>query len=362
MLPVLSRLFPMPRMLAMQGGGIEISDRSVKYMRFTGHGYSTARLVSFGEIPLPQGAVVDGVLKESEPLIVALKRVRAECKFSIVYASLPESKGYLFSDHLPRTAAADIEGTLALALSSHVPLVPAEAVYDAEVMEHESTSDYISIIAAATTEELATAYADTLRAAGFLPLSFELEPQAAAHAIISSQTGPSAHATIIADLGEIKTMLCIVEDGVARFTTSSAGSETLDSAAAAEGVDAREIIRRKSDVGIIHGSHAESRLLLQLADRYAAEISRLAVYWNAHGMQEGGRAAVGGVILYGGNANIKGLPEYLARKIRLPVSTARIWDALGASRRIHPIPHDQSMRFATVAGLALRALKDAPLA
>lgn len=356
---LLSRLFPMPRLLTMQGGGIEISDRSVKYMRFVGHGYHSARLVSFGEISLPPKAVTEGIIADADAVIHVLKRVRMQCKFSLVYASLPESKGYLFSDQLPRAAASDLSDALALALSSHVPLAPAEAVYDCEVIEHESTADHVSIIAAATTEELGLSYAQVLSAAGFLPLSFELEPQAAAHAMLPHEQGPSAHATIIADLGETKTMLCVVEDGVARFTTSSEGSESLDASLMGAG-DVNEIVRRKTDIGVAHGTHADAKVMLQLADRFATEISRLAVYWNAHGATQGGRAAVGNVILYGGNANIKGLPEYLTRKVGLPVTTARIWDALDGSHQIPPIAQDQSMRFATVSGLALRALKHSP--
>ena len=356
---ILSRFFPMPRFLAMRGGGIEISDRSIKYMRFTGHNLESARVVAFGEIPLPTGAIADGEIHDPAALLKVLRQVRAACRFSLCYASLPESKGYLFSDQLPRSAAADVEGALALALSSHVPLAPAEAVYDCELMLEESSAEQVSIVAAATSEEIALSYSQALGAAGFLPLSFELEPQAAARAILAGKTVNPDRAVIIADLGQTKTMLCVVERGVPRFTTSSEGSEVFDNAIAAAGVDVREIIRRKIDIGIVQDAHDDTRVFLQLADRFAEEIARLAAYWNAHGPTQGGRASVGSVVIYGGNANIKGLAEYLSHKVRLQVGVAHVWEAFGSSRRIHPITADQFMRFATVAGLALRALQHA---
>lgn len=345
----------------MQGGGIEISDRSVKYMQFRRRGRRSARLVSFGEIPLPHGIVEDGEILDKEALVGVLRLARSRCRFYLCYASLPESKGYLFSDQLPRQGTADIKSALALALSEHVPLAPAEAVYDCEIVETESTSDTVSIIAAATTEALASAYASALSGAGFLPLSFELEPQAAARAILPGSDGSAPQATIIADLGETKTMLCVVEGGIARFTTSSDGSSAIDATIATAGADAREIIRRKIDLGIVHGNHADIKSFMALADRFTDEISRLVAYWNAHGASLGGRASIGSIVLYGGNANIKGLPEYLSHKIGLPARIAHIWEELGGERRIYPIAADQTMRFATVAGLALCALQHGPL-
>ncbi len=60
--------------------------------------------------------------------------------------------------------------------------------------------------------------------------------------------------------------------------------------------------------------------------------------------------------LYGGNANMKGLPEYLGRATGVPVHRAAIWDVIGLSKNAPPpIPAEQALRFATVAGLALRA-------
>jgi Tfp pilus assembly PilM family ATPase len=357
---VFSRFFPMPRFMSLHGGGIEISDRSVKYLRLSSHDLSAAHIAAFGEIPLPVQTIVNGEIHNMQALVDVLKHVRQVCGFSFVYGSLPESKGYLFSDFLPQTAIADVQGALAMALSSHVPLAPAEAVYDCEYVQPEHTQDSISIVAAAIGEDLALSYCRALESAGFMPLTLELEPQAAARAVLAGQMREGS-AAIIADLGETKTMLCVVEGGIPRFTTSIEGSASLDAAVAATGADIREIIRRKVDVGIVHGAYGETRELLQLADRFAAEISRLAVYWNTRYQAEGKGTPIGNVVLYGGNANIKGLAEYLSRVVRIPVSVARIENILHGTDRVHLLSADQFLRYATVVGLAMRIAAVGPI-
>ncbi len=367
---VLSRFFPVPRYLAMHGGGIEISDRSIKYLELARRGtpsagaqQGTTHVVSFGEVLLPQGSVVDGLIKDRAVLAGTLKEVRRRCRFSLCHASLPESKGYLFTTHLPLAeedaSETEMKDALALALSSHVPLSPAEAVFDCELLPEESASpSERAVVAGAFPEELALAYAEALGAAQFLPLSFELEPQAAARAVANAP-----RTAIIADLGETKTMLCVVENGRSRFTTSGEGSQMLDSALLAQGLGVRDIARVKADAGLLAAGKG-AKPFLATGQSLAGQISRLTEYWNAHGVLGTEKehaeptavrnAPVAEVILYGGNANIKGLPEYLSRSIGLPVRLADVWKSVGLSQAVPPLPFDKTLRFATVAGLALR--------
>lgn len=352
MASVLSKFFPMPRSLALHGGGLEISDRSIKYLRLARRVGGRTRAAAFGEVPLPSGAVEGGTIRDRDVLISALASVRHECGFSLCFSSLPEGRGYLFSTALPRPKDGDLRGALALALPESVPLSPAEAVFDCEIIAAESADDMLSVAAAAFSEDLASAYADALMAAGFLPLSFELEPQAAARAVVPP--GITEGAVIIADFGETKTMLCVVQNGAARFTTSTEGSAALDELLAKSGADGREILRLKTDVGLANKSWPGSDVFASMAERLADDIKRLSGYWNARG-GAGQSGGVQGALIYGGNANIKGLPEYLSRAVGLPVRIADMWSALGsAPHTVHPIPRDQSMRFCVVAGLAMR--------
>lgn len=339
----------------MEGGGIEISDRSVKYLRLAQGKKGGVHVVSFGEVALPPGAVITGEIRNDKALIDVLGVVRKQCKFSLCYASLPEGRGYLFSSRLPKTTAGNLHSALTLALPSHVPLAPAEAVYDCQIMPTPADAPDLSIVAGAISEQLVEQYAAALAAAGFLPLSMELEPQAAARAIVAPGESDEK-AVIIADFGEAKTMLCVVEQGEPRFTTGSDGSSGYDTKLANEGLSIGELIRRKIDIGLADETKPEAAAFLALAESLAAEIGRLALYWNAHGSAEGGTSTVGGVVVYGGNANIKGLSAFLSRKTGLSVRMADIWQSIERGAAMHPIPQSESMRFVTVAGLAMRAV------
>src|SRR3989344_2810433 len=118
----LRRLFPTPRLLAMEGGGIEISDRRIKYLALAEGRF----VLSWGEVKLPPGVVEQGDIKDEAALVQALERVRQKAHFSLAHVSLPEQKGYLFELSLPRAALEDLADAVALALPGYLPLPPAD--------------------------------------------------------------------------------------------------------------------------------------------------------------------------------------------------------------------------------------------
>lgn len=334
----------------MEGGGVEISDRSVKYLKLE-RTAAGRRVVAFGEELLPQGAVVSGEIRDRDTVVRVLAKVRRSGRFSFVHASLPEQNGYLFEMQVP-TGVGTLAEAVPLAISEHVPLAPAESVFDCEPIRDGGRALAVTVFP----ERLALAYSRAFTDAGFQPLSFELEPQAALRAVVA----PGTPAAILVDFGAERSILSVVQGGVACFAESYDGSEVIDAALRAKGLSEEELSRLKTEEGLA-GRPDVAEICAKTVSVLATEIDRLRVYWQTHALQSGKHESIRSILLYGGNASMKGLPEYLSRAIGIPAAVAEVWRALTPGRTeldpasIPAIPRFELPRYATTIGLALRA-------
>jgi len=86
---LIMRFFPPPAFLTMPSVGVDISDRSIKFLEFE-RVKDTYKLGAFGDVSLEKDAVVGGEIKNEEGLIDGLKDIRGKVKPMFVRASLPE--------------------------------------------------------------------------------------------------------------------------------------------------------------------------------------------------------------------------------------------------------------------------------
>jgi Tfp pilus assembly PilM family ATPase len=85
------------------------------------------------------------------------------------------------------------------------------------------------------------------------------------------------------------------------------------------------------------------------------EISRVHTYWQEHADDDGlPRPAIEAVVLSGGQASLPGLIDYMRGNLPVPVSVGNPWINVGEPGSLPPIEYQQSLRFATAIGLALR--------
>ncbi len=358
-------ILPTPRYTALCGGGLEISEHSVKHLILeparTGLGGGKGFTIkASGSDTLPPGSIRDGEVGNAEALGEVLRAVRAKMGTPFVHVSLPEQKGYIFTTSFPRTPELSVKEAVAFTLEEHVPLSTEEAIFDCQEVrgasEHE-VSVNVTVFPRKTVEGQYAA----LREAGFLPLSFEMESQAAARAL----TLPGDTRTrMIVDFGDTRTSISIVDRGIVRFTTSLeiAGTSLAAALQKAFNVSEEEADRLKNEEGIVAARRGSkvAEALISTVSALRDEINRRFIYWHTHAVEsERAGRQIEEVLLIGGNANLRGLPEYLGQVLRTPVKQPDIWlNVCDFRSYIPPIARNESFRYATVTGLALRAFHE----
>lgn len=340
----------------MNGAGIDVGVGSVKSVSFSLRGGMCA-LDSYREAELAEGVVVGGDIEQPEKMVEVLRSFRLRERVHFAHASLSERKAYLYQTLIPH-GANNLRSAVEFSLESHVPIPPEETMFDFEVIRRIEAGTIVSVTAYA--KRVIELYTSVFAKAGITLRSLEIESQALGRAVITK--ADRERVVMVVDFGRTTTRIAIIDHGVTAFTvTVDVGGEALTAAVMKRfGVSSDEAENIKNEKGFLEGS-GNSELheaLMITVSVLKDELSRHISYWNT--ADEGGipRLAVDALILVGGNANLKGLPEYLSRVLGLPVRVGDAWaNAFSLDEYIPTLPYEESLEYATTIGLALRSCK-----
>ena len=355
--PFLERFFPTPAFLRMPAGGLDISDRSIKFLEL-GHTRGEIALGRYGEAAVPEGVITGGEIVEREELLRILREMHARLGMRFVNVSLPEEKSFIFSLELPSLLPSEVRQSIELALEEHIPLHADEAVFDFEVAQFpRDESDHLDVNVSVMPRVVAELYLDVLNEAGFVPLAFELEGQAIARAVVREGDQGTFMAV---DFGATRTSVSIVERGVVWFTTSIAigGKELTNAIVKDFGVSFADAERIKIEQGLGQksGELGVYASLIATLSVLRDELSKHYQYWNER--HKGVRHEHGGIekiIMCGGDAVIPGIIEFLTADVGVSVTLGNPWiNVFSLEEHIPSLHSNDAQRYTPAIGLALR--------
>lgn len=358
-LSTFERLIPPPAYMMMPSTGVDISDTSLKYIRFASGVKKVGKreLELWGEIDIADGVLKRGQVMDAKQLVTVLEEFKAKTKADYVRVSLPEERAYLFETEIKRsTPAKEIRGLLEFRLEENVPIPAREAFFDYDILENETTDAALRVVVAAYSRETILHYYDACRSAGLTPLSFEVEAQAMVRSILPAGI---AGAHMLVDFGKTRTGIGIVYNGVLMYTsTIDFGGNQLSEILRKElgDITEGELTMIKNSQGLIKGVNdtrsydALISTVSVIKDELAARIQ----YWHSAEYKQTDRR-IQSLILCGGSANLKGLPEYFTEILGINCARANVWqNAFNLNDVVPPIDLRHSYGYATAIGLALK--------
>ncbi|PIR85257.1 hypothetical protein COU15_01670 [Candidatus Kaiserbacteria bacterium CG10_big_fil_rev_8_21_14_0_10_45_20] len=348
------RAFPPPNFLSTPGAGIDISSGSVRSIVFSnmnvGHPSISSRKVA-----LPKNVVVDGEIEKPDTVVEFLRSFRLREGIQFAHASLPEKKAFLYQTVIPRTGQG-MRSAVESTLEEHVPIPPSEASFDFEIVRSVEGGDVVSVTVYAT--RIIEQYYDVFERAGITLLSLEVESHAIARALVPEKEDK---VSLVVDFGKETMRLVVLDSGVASFTTTvEVGGDTLTKAVMKHyEVSEQEAETIKNEKGFLGGGEHKDlyETLMTTVSVVRDEIAGHILFWNSPTeAQVIDHKPITEIIMIGGNANLKGLPEFLARALDIPVRIGNVWGgALSFDEYIPPLSFHESLEYGTAIGLALRS-------
>lgn len=348
------KYFPPPKFLTMASIGVSVTDEAVRVIEFkqTTHGLELGK---YKEIKIPQGIIEGGEILKKKELVDILKDIKKEFGYTFVRASLPEEKTYVFRTDLPPIPDEAIAGSIEFKIQENVPLSPAESVFDYSVISREK--DKIGISVTVVPQTLVAFYTDAFRQAGLIPISFKVESQAIARAIVP--TGDMLNALII-NFNDKRTGFYIVSKGVIQFaSTLRLGADSLTSLIErhfnVSHEKALEMKRTKSFAKDLENSELMYSIISSLSV-IKDEISKVQAYWKSYTDKDTtkGDQKLEKIILCGEDVVVAGIDRYLSINVGLPVEVAKVWaNAFDVRSYIPELPMIDSLNYGAAIGLAL---------
>lgn len=344
--------------------GLDISDRSVKYLKFRSN--ASYEVEFFGQWALPEGIIVGGEIRREDDLIAILKQLLSRegggLRSCFIAASLPEEKSFLRLIQLPKVDRDKVGIAVQREIEANVPLPAEELIFDQEVIDPpEDHFDHLDIIITAFPKGVVESYARVLKRAGLMPAVLELESQAVARATGSNLRPHSAE--IIVDIGKTRAGIAVISGGAIIFTeTIALGGVIFESnIARVLNISPEKAVVIKKETGLDRQAY-EGKVFFALVPACAAladEIKQARSFYEDHAKHAHGvNPAIGAVFLSGGDANMRGLATYLSSALKVPVSLSEPF-APFLEKSFYPVPaisKSQSLAYAGAIGLALRAV------
>ncbi len=350
-------LFPVPKYLKMPAVGLDVSDRSFKYVEL-----SEKRgqfLVSrFGTRIIPEGIVESGEIKDKKKFTELLKSINSELKIKFINASLPEEKAFISRIELPLMDEENIRDAIEFQLEEHIPLSPNDAIFDFEIIKKDEKKKTISVNVAACPKALVESYRDTFLESGFFPLSFEMETQSFSRSMVPKNSGTSY---FLVDFGKTRTSFAIVNEGKVKFSSSIrvGGDKVNESLSRNLNIDIIAAENLKKTKGLTKNKDNERiyESLLLVVSVIKDEIKRNIEYWNSCTLKEQGEAKkIDKILMCGGDSNLIGLPEYFSYELKMPVELGNPWVNIFSFKKYIPdIELNESLTYAVALGLVLRS-------
>ncbi len=352
--------FPPPKYLLMPAVGIDISDRSFKFVELLDD-LDHLRLGRYGGQIIPDGLIKSGEIINKDGLANFLRASLSGFNIGSVAISLPEEKAFVGLVTMPKMADSDVRGALELQIDEHVPLAAADVIFDYEIIPSKNDLDHLDLVLIAFPKNVVEAYNEVAKLAGFRPLIFEMEAQALARAIIPPEENDTV---MIIDFGRTRSSFVIVSEKIVRFTSTVnvAGSALDEAIAKAFKVDVFEAERIKKERGLVRTKENESvfNALLPTVSVIEDEIARYLSFWKNHSQHMHRSESdndVKRIYLTGGDVNLVGFPEYLSYQLNLPITRANPWINITEFNHYIPtISYKESLSYATALGVALRGV------
>ncbi len=346
--------FAPPRYIALPLSGVDLSTSGVKAVRLV-KGVNGLILSHYAQSNIPFGAFVDGEIVDHPAIVTALVDASHTTGISVANVALPESKSYLFETTVEGSKKVEWRIAVEQHLDELIPLPPLETAFDiVGVGQNKQGNTLVAGVGFArrVVEETLSVFDQ----ANITTRSLEDEPFAMARALLPE--GDTSTVLII-DVGKTTTKIAIVMDRIPRFaTTIGIGGHALTLAVQKYfGVTETEARKIKAERGIVSAPGNEDYLAAMLSTVSAIrdEIATRLDYWQKRAASSGAHESVSHAILAGGNASVRGFPEYLEGSLGVPVVTGDVFTNL-ASRDtwIPELDYTESLAYATAIGLALR--------
>jgi type IV pilus assembly protein PilM len=290
------------------------------------------QLVRVAQVPMPEGGVSNGEIRDSALVAEALKELWSRGKFRSrdVVLGVANQRVVVREVALPWLSDKELRESLPFQVQEFVPIPVEEAVLDFHVLEEFEREGrrMVRILLVAAQKGMIQQIVHAAEAAKLRPVGLDLVPFAIVRSVGSIEgsglAGSEGGDEAIVDIGADTTSICVHAWGVPRFVRilPSGGRDVTDAVARAVGVpeEEAELIKRDGESGLAPEKREQAtQAAVSRAAAFADDIRSSLDFYQS---QMPG-AKIGRVLLTGGGSKLEGLQRMLVDRFPADVAVGR---------------------------------------
>ncbi|HPN96828.1 MAG TPA: type IV pilus assembly protein PilM [Candidatus Moranbacteria bacterium] len=337
---------------------VDLSDLSVKIFQLEKDG-RIDRVRGYAHADIPEGFLDDGRIMEknkvAEIIKAAMKKtIPKKINTRKVICSIPESKAFLRIISIPKVNEEEAREAIKWEMEANIPLSSDQVYFDWQFLEEAGGKQ--NVLTAAVSKEIVDDTVEVLGLAGLEVYGMEVESIASVRSLIPFEL--SKEVFLIVDIGARRTSFIISEGNLPSFTSSIPFSSEVisDSISKSLNIDKKEADKIKINQGIEHSFEENSifNIIKPMLENLATEIEKTIDFYG--GISKGS-LEIKKIILCGGGSNLRGIVPYLTTRLCKDVMLGDPWVNLNFGNNLPIIDKNNSIKYTTAIGLALKGIK-----
>jgi type IV pilus assembly protein PilM len=343
--------------LARVGVGLDIGTSSIKIIELEGG--APIRLSRFGRIPLPEGALVGGVVKDSDAVSRSITEAfqALQIKHKQVQVAIAGQAVVVRNIKIPEMAEAEIGAALRWEAERYVPFPVEQCTMDFAILGRDTAQRELEVMLVCAHNDIINSHLEVLQKAGLQPMAVDIQPFALNRALGLEDSQKNRKNVAVLDIGAGSADLSIFKDGISRFTRilPLAGNRFTEDVMKVTGVSFAEAEQLKLqytdallDLSLVGPDSLEYKVnfaMQSVLRELVTELTRSLDYFYLQQRDE----EIAWLALCGGGAKIKNLIPYLQQELEIRVSASLdAWQIVCSER--------QSAEFEAVKPIMLVAL------
>ena len=313
--------------------GLDVGSTAVRAAELTGG--DNPVIVRAAQVPLPEGAVENGEVRDPDAVGEALRELwqRGGFKARQVWLGVGNQRVVVREIALPWLPEKELRQSLGLQVQEFIPMSADEAVLDYDPLgefEHDGRR-MLRLLLVAAQRLMVDQLVNAALAAKLEPMGLDLVPFAIVRAIGSGDAGMDLEGSgdeAVIDIGSHVTNIVVHDRGTTRFVRvlPSGGRDVTLAIARAAGVqdDVAETLKRGEPVEGGPDLEQTRTIAIQRASQFVDEIRSSLEFYSAQ--TQGARVAR--LLISGGGSKLDGLLELLRKKIPIQVERGAVFQRI----------------------------------
>ncbi len=344
--------------------GLDVGDLSVKAVQLKniskGHKKAEYKIVNTKSISLPPGLIIDGEIQKPEEVRKKIQEMlsstndgRKPMESSWVVAGLPETKTFLRHIEIKKKPDKITEQDVLEHVKKHIPFDEGTYYFDWQYIPKKNET-HTSILVGATQKNISDMYTYLLESLGLGIVGLDIEALAIARSMITASKQYEGEARGLLDIGASRSSLIIYDHDIIQFSQTLPFSGELINTIFEQSlhITRKEAENKKIKYGFAYNEkHGHIlQLLSQSIDTLVEDINESINFYNSRFINPNN---ITHITMCGGGALLKKLPEILSKKLNIECAPGNVWKNLSSNDQHEN--KEESLKFATAIGLALRA-------